>query len=623
MSRPHHQAGSPGGDGDRRPRLGATLGPPVVVAGGRRVVPARAADRRHAPDAFRQEVLRHRFTAIANEMSIALQRAAYSTNIRTRRDHSCAVVDPHGRIIAQSFSQPAHLGTLAHFVPRILAAYGADRLRPGDGLTCNDGHLGGIHLNDVATVLPVFHGERIVAYVATMAHHLDVGGGTPGSIGLHEEHIQEGLIIPPTRILRDGEIDPELLGLILKNVRAPRETGGDFRAQFAASATGARRVLEIVESETPAGFAAAIEGIFDYTERRVRSALALLPRVTLSAEGYLDDDGVTDDHIRVAVQVTLGDEGAVFDLTGTDAQRPASINTTAAMTFASCAYAFRVHLDPDIPVNDGFYRMVTVIAPPGTVATSVRPAAIGAGSDTGMRVCETALRALSGALPEASIGDTKGTVCNVAIGGVDPRTGHYFVFYESIAGGYGGRFGRDGIDAIQPHFQNTENAPIEESEANYPIRFVRYGLIRDSEGAGRQRGGLGLRRDYVAEGDIVLSVMAERSALNPQGLFGGEPGRSAHFYVNPGPGQRRHPSKFSIKVPAGDVISLQLGGGGGYGPALERDPEAVAADVRTGRVSRRRAADAYGVVLDRHGRVDEAASRARRATLRDTPGGGS
>ena len=319
-------------------------------------------------------------------MSVALQRAAYSTNIKTRRDHSCAVVDPAGRIVAQSFSQPAHLGTLAHFVPRILAAYGQERLRPGDGLVCNDGHLGGIHLNDVATVMPVFHDGRIIAYVATMAHHLDVGGGTPGSIGLHEEHVQEGLIIPPSLLVRDGAIDESLLGLILRNVRAPRETGGDFRAQLASSATGIRRVLELAESETPAGLAIAIEGILDYTERRVRASLARLPHGTVSAEGFLDGDGRTDEPIRVAVSVTLDDDGATFDLTGTDPQRPSSINTTAAMTFAGCAYAFRVFLDPDIPVNDGFYRMVKLIAPPGTVVNAVRPAAIGAGADTGIRV---------------------------------------------------------------------------------------------------------------------------------------------------------------------------------------------------------------------------------------------
>jgi N-methylhydantoinase B len=567
-------------------------------------------------DAFRQEVLRHRLAAVANEMSIALQRAAYSTNIKTRRDHSCAVVDPRGRIVAQSFSQPAHLGTLSYFVPRILAAYGSELLRPGDGIACNDGHLGGIHLNDVATVVPIFRGDKTIAYVATMAHHLDVGGGTPGSIGLHAEQIQEGLIIPPTLLMHGGQIDESIMKLILKNVRAPRETSGDFRAQFAASATGSRRILELADSETPAGLAAAMEGILGYTERRVRSALKLLPHTTVSAEGFLDGDGVTEEPIPVKVRVTLSDDGAVFDLTGTGAQRPASINTTAAMTFAACAYALRVHLDADIPVNDGFYRMLTVNAPPGCVANALHPAAIGAGSDTGMRVCETALRALSHALPEQSAADAKGTVCNVAIAGTDPRTGDYFVFYESIAGGYGARAHQDGIDAIQPHFQNTENAPIEESEAHYPIRILRYGLIPDSEGAGRYRGGLGLRRDYVAEGDVTLSVMAERSRFSPQGLFGGEPGRSAHFVLNPGSGEVRHPSKFSVMVPAGNVISLQLGGGGGYGPPSDREPQKVAADVRSGRVSRQRAQAVYGVVLDVNGKPESKASRSNRAAHR-------
>jgi N-methylhydantoinase B len=566
------------------------------------------------PDAFRQEVLRHRFAAIANEMSVALQRAAYSTNIKTRRDHSCAIADPEGRIVAQSFSQPAHLGTLAHFVPRIIAAYGIDRLRPGDGLVCNDGHLGGIHLNDVATVLPIFRDGRIIAFAATMAHHLDVGGGTPGSIGIHEEHVQEGLIIPPSLLVREGQINEDLLGLILRNVRAPRETGGDFRAQLAASATGQRRVLELADSETTAGLAFAMDGILEYTERRVRAAVAKLPKTTVTAEGWLDGDGRSEVPIKVSVKLTIDDDGALFDLTGSDPQRPSSINTTAAMTLASCAYAFRAFLDDDIPVNDGFYRMVRIVSTPGTVVNAVKPVAIGAGADTGIRITETALRALADILPEAAVADTKGTVCNVALAGVDPRTGEYFVFYEAIAGGYGARFRQDGMDAVQAHFQNTENAPIEETEASYPMRIARYALVQDSEGAGRQRGGLGLRRDYIGEGDLVVTIMAERSAFAPQGLFGGEPGRPAHFLVGEGREQHRHPSKFSTRVPAGTRVSLQLGGGGGYGPPQERDPEAVAADVAAGRVSRKRASEAYGVVLRRDGSPDPDKTTARRAT---------
>jgi N-methylhydantoinase B len=234
-----------------------------------------------------------------------------------------------------------------------------------------------------------------------------------------------------------------------------------------------------------------------------------------------------------------------------------------------------------------------------------------------MRVCETALRALAVALPEESAADAKGTVCNVAIAGIDPRTGRYYVFYESIAGGYGARAHQDGMDAVQPHFQNTENAPIEETEAHYPLRIARYGLVPDSEGPGRFRGGLGLRRDYIAEGDVVLTVMAERSRFSPQGLFGGEPGRSAHFLLNPGQAQRRYPSKFSVRVKAGDVISLQLGGGGGYGRAIERDPDAVAADVRSRRITGGRASAKYGVVMGA-GRPDVARTRAKRAAIRAT-----
>ena len=336
----------------------------------------------------------------------------------------------------------------------------------------------------------------------------------------------------------------------------------------------------------------------------------------MTAEGWLDGDGRSDEPIKVSVKLTIDDDGALFDLTGSDPQRPSSINTTAAMTLASCAYAFRAFLDDDIPVNDGFYRMVRIISTPGTVVNAVRPVAIGAGADTGIRVTETALRALADLMPEAAVADTKGTVCNVALAGVDPRTGEYFVFYEAIAGGYGGRARQDGMDAVQAHFQNTENAPIEETEASYPLRIDRYALVQDSEGAGRQRGGLGLRRDYVGEGDLIVTVMAERSAFAPQGLFGGEAGRPAHFLVDEGRRQHRYPSKFSARVPAGTLISLQLGGGGGYGPPLDRDPDAVAADVAAARVSRRRASKAYGVVLGRNGRPDPARTAQRRVTMR-------
>jgi N-methylhydantoinase B len=566
-------------------------------------------------------VIRNNLAAIADEMSLALQRAAYSTNIKTRLDFSCALFDGQCRMIAQAFTQPVHLGTLTHFVPRMVAEYGRERLRPGDGILSNDGHLGGIHLNDVCLISPLFRDGELTAIVATIAHHVDVGGGTPGSIGLFQEIFQEGLIIPPTRLLRDGAVDENVFNLILNNVRAPKETGGDFRAQVAGVNLGIRRLSELIDRYGLPTFRDATEQLLEYTERRVRAELERIPAGTVRGEGFLDDDGFTDRPIRIAVTITVGDGKVVFDLSGSDPQRRCSVNTTYAMAFSACAYALRALIDPDLPMNDGFYRVLEVIAPPGSVVNARRPAAIGAGSETGARICETALRAFAGVLGERLAADSKGCMCNIGFGGLNPRTGDYFVFYEAQAGGYGARATKDGIDAVQPHMQNTENAPVEETEVNYPVQIVRYELIPDSEGAGRFRGGLGLRRDYRPEGDVTFSVLADRVKLAPQGLAGGGPARSARLVRNPDIAPRELPSKTSVRLEAGEVFSVQMAGGGGYGPAWERDPELVLEDVLADRISPERARSVYGVVVDvAAGTIDQPATARARAALAADPG---
>ena len=356
---------------------------------------------RPALDVMRLEVLRNRFTAIAEEMSVVLQRAAFSTNIKTRLDHSCALLDAEGRVIAQSFGQPAHLGTLVNFVPSALAAFG-EPLGPGEGLICNDAYFGGIHLNDVVVIVPIHErvdGGALVAYAAAMAHHIDVGGGTPGSIGLHREQFQEGLILPPTRFLEGGVPNPQIVNLILRNVRSPRETGGDLRAQIAAVNIGGARLRELIASEGTDAVLEAKDALFAYTERRTRAALAVLPHGVYEAEDWLDGDGFGGGPVRIAVKITIDDDGVLFDLSGCDKQRQSSINTTMAMTFSGCAYALRVQFDPDIPVNDGFYRLVRIHAPKGLVCNAIAPAAVGAGSEVGLRLCEVSLRALAPGQP--------------------------------------------------------------------------------------------------------------------------------------------------------------------------------------------------------------------------------
>lgn len=578
-------------------------------------------------DPVRLEVIRNALRAIADEMSVALQRAAYSTNIKTRLDFSCALFDRAARLVTQSFTQPVHLGSLVHFVPKILESYGRDRIVPGDGILCNDGHLGGLHINDVCLVVPIHYSGEIVAFATTMAHHVDMGGGIPGSIGLFQEIFQEGLVIPPTRVLVDGRVDENVFGLMLHNVRTPRETGGDLRAQVAGTNIGTRRVLEMIDKYGIETLDEAIDQLLDYTERRVRAEIATLPRGEFAAEGFLDDDGFTDRPIRIAVKIRVLHGRVEFDLTGSDEQRPCPVNTTYAMTYSACSYTLRALIDPDLPMNDGFYRLLHVIAPSGSIVNSRRPAAIGAGSETGARICETAFRAFANTIPERLAADSKGAMCNIGFGGISPRNGEYFVFYESAAGGYGARASQDGIDAVQPHMQNTENAPVEETEANYPVRIVRYELVADSDGAGCFRGGLGLRRDYAPEGAVAFSVLAERARFAPQGLDGGLPARTAHFVRNPDTNPLEYPSKLSVHLEPTEVFSVQMAGGGGYGSPLDREPDRVLADVLDGKVSRARGRDVYGVVLNTDGtQVDPAATRATRAHLRamsDGPANGA
>lgn len=535
-------------------------------------------------DPIRLEVLRKALAAAAGEMGLALSRAAYSTNIKTRLDYSCAIFDAKCRMLAQSFTQPVHLGTLTHFVPKIIESFGYERLRPGDALLCNDGYLGGIHLNDVCLVAPVYTANTIIGFVATIAHHVDIGGGTAGSIGRFREIFQEGLQIPPTRLVRDGVIDEDILALIVRNVRSPAETAGDFRAQVAGIRIGQRAFGRLADKYGVEQLTLASSAVLDYSERMTRAAIRRqVPDGEYLAEGYLDDDGFSEEPIYIKVTIQVNDGSVHYDLTECAAQRKASINTTYAMAFSACAYTLRGLLGKvEIDMNDGFYRCVEVVTRRGTVADAIRPVAISAGSDTGARILEVALRAFGAKLPDRVPADSKGTMCNVSCGGTNPRTGEQFAFYEAQAGGYGGRLGLDGIDGVQPHMQNTENSPIEETEASYPLFVERYELIPGSGGVGQFRGGLGIRRDYSFEGEVDFTVMADRVKLRPEGAMSGGPGRGCRFVVDPDGTPRELPSKFTVRLAAGEIISLQTAGGGGWGDPSFRTAEKTAADVANG-----------------------------------------
>ena len=565
------------------------------------------------------EVIRNALVEATEEMSVSIQRSAFSTNVKTRLDYSCAFVDSQGRMVAQAFCQPAHLVTIGRLVPRAVREYGAENLEPGDMLVVNDPHRQASHLNDIFLIAPFFHRGELVGYLSNCCHHVDVGGGAPASIGAFREIYQEGIILPVVKLVSRGEVHPGLWKMILANVRAAKEVAGDLRAQIAANNMGMRRLTALLDRYGRGTLDFYIERLLEYTARRIEGELENLPQGAYEAEGWLDDDGITDRPVHLRAKVTLKDRKITFDFTGVDTQRSAPMNSNLTQTFTACVYVLKCLVDPDIPVNEGFYQPIEVIAPKGSALNARHPGAIVGGWEVSMRLCEVLFKALSTAVPDRVPAGTKGMICHVGFGGEDPRTGDYYTFLETLAGGYGGRNRSDGPDAVQTHIQNTQNAPIEETELNYPVRITRYNLIPDSEGAGRFRGGLGLCREYVFPGhEPVFTTLADRAKFPPWGLFQGGEGQPARYLSISNGDQRKMPSKGTAPVGLGEHVRVETCGGGGYGPPWERDPELVLRDVREEKISADRARDAYGVSVDTdRWTVDPAETKRLRRQLKD------
>ena len=568
-------------------------------------------------DPIRFEVMRSAFEAAADEMGAALRKAAYSTNIKTRSDFSCALFDSKLRIIAQSFSQPVHLASMSRMIPNTVRQYGIEKLRPGDALVMNHPYRGGVHLNDVAIMAPFFSGGKIQGYAATIAHHVDIGGYAPGGYCISTELYQEGIIIPPAKLVSEGEIVDDVFRLILANIRSPRQSTGDFRAQIAASLLGQKRMAEILTRFGAESVEIFVDELIEYTERWARAEISKLPDGVYETEALLDDDGVSDRPIRLVLKVEIREGRVSFDLTGTDDQRSSPMNATLTQTYSPLAYVVKCLIDSDIPTNEGFYRLIDVKAPPGTVVNAIPPVGVVGGWEVVMRLCCLGFKALADAMPDKVMASTKSINCHMACGGTDPRTGEYYTFIETMAGGWGGLPTKDGMDAVQSHVQNTENSAIEETENNLPFLITRYELIPDSEGAGRYRGGLGLRRDWTFPGhEATLTVFSDNRKFAPWGLFGGGSGSPSRYILNPDGEAKELPSKITLNLQPGSVISYRTPGGGGYGTPLERDPERVLQDVAQGKVTPDRARDIYGVVLDATGKaVDIEATRRRRRRL--------
>lgn len=550
---------------------------------------------RPAMDPVTFEVIRNAVVNMTEEMAVTVRRAAFSTNIKTRADFSCAFFDSKLRCIAQSFAQPAHLVAMATIAPVSIREFGPDHLDAGDAIVVNDPHRGASHLNDVTIISPVeIHGQRI-GYVANMAHHVDVGGSSPASLGVNKELCQEGIILPPTRIARKGEIDDNVIKLILANLRAPRETNGDLRAQMSANVVGIRRMAALQDKYSAELLEIFFDELIDYTDRWTERAFRSLPEGTYEAEGYRDDDGFSDEPVLLKVKVTIKDGHVHLDPSGSSQQRMSPINCVRPMAKCGIAYVARCLVDDGIPVNDGFLNRVHVDGPDGLVCTATRPAAVVGGWELVSRMAELIFLSLHPVMPDRIPAAGKGCIVNIGFGGPDPRRGEYYCYMETIAGGNGARPTKDGPDGVQTNLQNTENAPIEEVELHYPIRVKRYELITDSCGAGRYRGGMAIRRDFeFPYAECSWTVLSDGRKFAPWGLMGGHEGSCAKFIFDPEGEHRDLPSKCTVEVPKGGCVRVETPGAGGFGEPQERDRNAVQRDLRDDKISADSARKDYG-----------------------------
>jgi N-methylhydantoinase B len=506
--------------------------------------------------------------SIAEEMGAALRRTSISPNIIERRDYSCAVFDAQRRVIAMGDHMPVHLGSMPMSVKVAVESLSLER---GDVVILNDPYAGGTHLPDITLVLPVFVGQLPdpVFYVAARAHHADVGGTFAGSMGPGREIFQEGIRIPPTRIVRGGKIDREVLQLILHNVRTPVEREGDLVAQIGACKVGERRLHEVVRKYGLDSIAELTEELLDYSDRLMRAELHQLPAGRFTAEDFLDDDGVSEGPIRIAVSIQFKpDEGSVvIDFAGSDPQAGGSVNAVYAITYSACFYVLRCLLAEDAPATAGLMYAVTVLAPEGTVVNARPPAAVAGGNvEVSQRIVDVLLRALAQAIPGRVPAASYGTMSNLTVGGFDHRTGRPFTYYETTAGGMGARPGLDGISGVHCHMTNSLNTPIEALEYAYPFRVRFYGYRRGSGGSGRFRGGDGLIRDIELLADSQVTLLCERRKFQPYGLAGGMPGASGSDSVIDKEGNARLlASKSSVQLAKGHRVHIETPGGGGWG----------------------------------------------------------
>jgi N-methylhydantoinase B len=542
------------------------------------------------------------FSSVAEEMGVTLGRTAHSPNIKERKDYSCAIFDPEGRLIAQAAHMPVHLGAMPTAVAATLPLA---PLAPGDVVILNDPYLGGTHLPDITMVSPVFLNSQpegqapgtLVGFVASRAHQADVGGMSPGSMPLAQELIQEGLIIPPIKLYDRGNLNEGVFNLLLRNMRAPDERRGDLDAQLAAQRTGEDRLRETISRYGEQQASTLVTALMDYAERMTRAAIASVPDGAYEFEDFLDDDGITDEPVPIRVRVTIDGDSIHCDFTGSSPERPSSVNAVAAVTTSAVYYVVRCLLETmpggdTVPANDGCFRPVSLTLPECSVVASCPPRAVAAGNvETSQRITDVVLGALAKALPDVIPAASCGSMNNVAIGGWDTQRDRAFAYYETVGGGAGASPTHDGLDAVHTHMTNTMNTPAEALEMTYPFRLLEYSIRRGSGGKGHHPGGDGIVRTWQFLSPASVTLLTDRRSIPPWGLNGGNPGtpgRNLLHHAESDPSSARParpggpvgepvegsyerselielPSKTNTTVPPGDRLTIETPGAGAWG----------------------------------------------------------
>jgi N-methylhydantoinase B len=552
-----------------------------------------------ALDPITLEIIWNSFRSVTDECFLTLQRSAFSTNIKERHDHSVAVLDSRGRLIVQAENAlPIHLASIGGLVEILLGKYSGD-IAPGDIFIGNDPHVaGGTHLPDINLAAPVFDGETLIAFICNIAHHADVGGAVRGSMsgGLTEIY-QEGLRIPVIRLYRKGELARDTLDLLLLNMRLPAERRGDLNAQIASCRLGIQRIEHLTVRFGIHLLLDAFEQIVERSRTRIRNAIGALPDGEWSYADMMDDDGVAAQNVLIKLTIRKAGQGLVFDFTGSDPQVPGNINLTANAVRSSVCYALKALLDPDMPNNEGVLQAFEIVAPVASIVNCRAPGSVALRANTCQRVVDIVLGAMSAVLPERIIASANGANTSMVFAGEDPATGSPYVYLETLGGGMGGRNDRDGKDGVQVHITNTSNLPVEAIEMEYPLRVEEYSLVVDSGGAGRWRGGLGLRRVIRPVGHVCeFSGAGERFRRGPPGIFGGEAGKAGAFMLLRADGSMQNlPGKLtSLILHPGDAVAVETPGAGGYGSPKERSREKLAEDLCSGKFTRRCIENHYG-----------------------------